>query len=345
MKLKVAGRMAMKVVVEVGFILTLIGSLTFVSAETCDDLNALVAKTYGFKPSKLTSEQINAKSNELDVVWNTVKSDKDRYVPCLRTLTVKRVDDKFFRFNASNLLVDLDPTEESKRFLLQAYAEVDLADINVRFWIPYVVTYGFQGMDTSGAGENWLRYPDPKYYLPQHGTLAVDKAKGAVIIFGSMEEAFATPTLMRIAGERDHPGRDLAALVLTKQFTTDSIKALKNLDQVGLASSTKLAIESALSKPKLIAKREGNPLTSREEYLVALKELGAGNAARFMEIVSKVPDGEKDAVAVLKPEDVPMLRKARRFFASTGTPHAPEWYQSFTDIIATLIWKDIIAAK
>jgi hypothetical protein len=55
--------------------------------------------------------------------------------------------------------------------------------------------------------------------------------------------------------------------------------------------------------------------------------------------VREVPDGEKDAVAVLKPEDVPLVRKVRRALIATADPHALEYYKVFTDILMTLVWR------
>lgn len=309
-----------------------------VSADTCDEFNKLLDKTYNFKPSKLTVEQITAKSAELDVVWEKVKADKSLEA-CLRKAMDSRREDRFFRFNASNLLIQLDENEENKKLLLQMYGEVDLADINLRYWIPYIVSYGYVGYDTSLAGDNWLRFPDPKYYLPQHGTLAVNKVSGALIIYGSMDESYATPALLRIASDKAHPGREIAVYLLTLQATAESFRGLSELDQTGLAEVSKTKIKTLLSQPSLLQRRSGEPKISRDEYLVAFKELVDQKPGKFMELASKVTDGEKDAIAVLTAEDVPLIRKARRFWASTGTPHAPEWYRSFTDILLALVWK------
>ena len=58
-----------------------------------------------------------------------------------------------------------------------------------------------------------------------------------------------------------------------------------------------------------------------------------------MELVSAVPDGERDVVAVLKPEDLPLVRKVRRLIISGGNQHSIEYYNSFSKILMTLVWK------
>ena len=308
-------------------------------SKPCDELNSLIDKTYNFKPSKLTPAQIDVKSAELDVVWSKVKEKREVLVPCLRAAINKRPEDRFFRFDASNLLIELDDSDATKKLLIQIYAEVDLADINLRYWIPPIATYGYQGLDTSAAGDNWLRFPSSPYYLRPH-TRPVNNEFGALVIYGSMDETFATPALAKIASQKDHPGKDIAVRLLSLQHTGQAFRELRRLlDRSELPEEGREAITNLLTSPKLLEKRMGKPKISRQEYLVAFRELDAGKPQKFMELARKVNDGEKDAVAVMKLDDVPLIRRVRRYFASSGTPDAPEWYRSFTDILLAVVWK------
>ena len=56
----------------------------------------------------------------------------------------------------------------------------------------------------------------------------------------------------------------------------------------------------------------------------------------FMESVENVPDGERDFVAVMSAEDLPLIRRARRAMAASGNPHLLEGYPYFTGIIWTI---------
>lgn len=304
----------------------------------CEEFQRLVDKTYTFKPSQLTPKERTAKSDEMDVVWDNVKADKN-LLPCLKAALLRPTADSFFRFDGSNLLISLERTEEAKKLLLSSYAHTDLADVNVRDWIAYLLVLGIEGLDTSEAAEVWLKAKDPFYYLPQHGTLKVTKVMGALAIYGSMDERFATPALYSIAGQKEHPGREIATDLLIKQLTPEATLALSKLDRAGLSAPVSARVKSYLEGPTFILPRSGPAKASRERYVSALDSLGKGQAEAFMDLVSEIPDGEKDAVIVLRAEDVPLIRKARRFFASTGTPHAPEWYQSFTDILMYLVRK------
>lgn len=305
----------------------------------CAAFQEMVDETYNFKPSKLTAAEREAKSAAMDKVWNKVKENGQELLPCLRDLIDARTHDAFFRFDASNLLIQLDRGEEAKKTLIKTYAEVDLADINLRYWMPYIAVLGYEGFDTSAAGETWLKYPNPEYYLPQHAALAVNKEIGALIIYGSMDEAIATPALARVAARENHPARDIAVRLLMQQATPQSLEELKKLNLKGLSEATRQSVNDFLTKPNLLAPRAGAPKITREQYLDAFQQLAAGKPQAFMKLASEVPDGEKDAVAVLKPEDIPLIRKARRVFAAGATPHAAQWYKSFTGILLALTRK------
>jgi len=306
----------------------------------CVEFQKLVDKTYDFKPSKLSDVQQTAKSAEMDVVWEKVKRDQPRLMPCLISALQSPTANSFFRFDGSTLLFSLDKSESSKKLLIESYSKSEIEDMDPQNWIAYILKFGVDGLDTSAAGETWLRAKDPRYYLPQHGTLPVDKSVGALAIYGSMDEQFAVPALLGIAKQVEHPGREIAVDLLTKLVTDEAFESLAKLDTAGLSEKSKAGIKKALLNPTLIERRSGTPRISRAEYLKAFQDLSKGNASTFMDLTVKVSDGEKDAVAVLQSEDIPLVRKARRFFASTGTPHAPEWYQSFTDILMFMLRKD-----
>lgn len=314
--------------------------------ENCVEFQKLVNATYNFKPAKLTEEERTAKSAAMDKVWDEVKANRQKLLPCLREAINSRISDKFFRFDASNLLIQLEQSDESKKVLIKTYSEVDFEDIDLRYWMPYIAILGYEGFDTSAAGENWLKSPKPEYYLPQHGTLKVDKEIGATIIYGSMDEKIATPALEKIASQENHPAREIAIKLLMQQITPESIQTLRKLNQKGLSENARQNINAFLTKPKLLAPREGEPKITRQQYLDAFNQLVSGKSRAFMDLTIKVSDGEKDAVAVLKEEDIPLVRKARRVFAATANPHSVEWYKSFTDILMALIWKpEIIEQK
>jgi hypothetical protein len=54
---------------------------------------------------------------------------------------------------------------------------------------------------------------------------------------------------------------------------------------------------------------------------------------------ARLPDGERDVVAVMKAENVPLVRRVRRKMISNATPHAFDFYKSFSDILMTMVWQ------
>ncbi len=312
--------------------------LTFainVSGQTCDDLKELIDKTYGFKPSKLTAEQIDAKSAELDKVWNIVGKNTIVLLPCLRAEIAQRKEDSFFRFNASNLLFKHDQSVETKKLMIDTYAGADLADINLRYWLPYMAEFGEDGLDVTKAGEAWIRFPKPVYYLPQHGPRAIDKGMGALAIFGSMDESVATPVLAKLAAEENTDFSGIALVILVNQATSESTKAVLALSSK-FPTPLQERLKQDVTKPRLIEPRQGKPKTTRDEFVRAMTDLINGKSDSWDKLIVEVSDGEKDMVAVLTAADLPLIRKVRRHYASNPTPHLLEWYTTFAQVINTI---------
>lgn len=162
--------------------------------------------------------------------------------------------------------------------------------------------------------------------------------EGALFIYGSMDESQSMPALVKIVSQVNHPGRENALLILMSQATPESLRSLKQVDASAFSHKAQSDLRALLSNPELIKPR-AKPKTSREEFLQAFEGIVNGKWDKFFELVSQVPDGEKDVVAVLRPEDLPLVRKVRRIFIAQANPHAIEYYNSFTSILMTMIWK------
>jgi hypothetical protein len=119
---------------------------------------------------------------------------------------------------------------------------------------------------------------------------------------------------------------------------------LKQIDESGFSADARKSLQALLRGPELIKPR-AKPKTSRVEFLQAFQGIVSGKWDLFFELVSKVPDGEKDVVAVLKPEDLPLVRKVRRIIIAKANPHAIEYYNSFTSILMTMTWKPPLVEK
>jgi hypothetical protein len=307
-------------------------------AVQCEHLRRLIRETYNFKPSQLSETQQTTKSKAMDRVWESVKDNRNELLPCLRTALADPNADRFFVFDGSNLLVSLDPSRESKLTLIHAYAAVDLKDVDLRVWITPLTRLGVEGFDVSEAADKWLRYPRATYYLPEHGAYKVTADNGALFLYGSMDEAQATPALLKIVRDKSHPGREIALRVMIDQATPEAIVALKQVGFSEFSGQASSSLKTLLTQPQLFQPRT-KPKTSRQQFVSAFEKLVEGDSSPFLELTSEVPDGEKDVVAVLKPEDLPLVRKVRRSIIAGGNQHSIEYYESFTKILMTLVWK------
>lgn len=306
--------------------------------DNCARFQQTVKSTYNFSPSRLTDSERNSKSAAMDRFWEMVKADQKRLLPCLLIALQDTNADKWFRFDASSLLVDLDPSPASKAIQVRSYTDADLDDVDLRTWVTVLVRHGFEGFDVSEAASRWLAYPQAKYFLPEHGGYEVSAFQGALFIFGSMDEAQATPALIKILSQTNHPGREHSLWILMSQATPESLRALKQVDARPFSAEARSKLQNLLNGADLLKPR-AKPRTDREEFIRAFREMLKGDSSKFTELVSRVPDGEKDAIAVFKPEDLPLVRKVRRMIIANGNQHAIEFYKSFTEILMGLVWK------
>lgn len=306
--------------------------------DSCAEFRQAVKATYDFKPSRLSEPAKDLKSAAMDRFWEMAKAKQVQFLPCLRVAIADPQSDGWFRFDGSNLLVSLDPSAASKAEQVRQYTMVDLDDIHPRVWVSVLAQRGAEGFDVSRAATRWLTFSGADYFLPEHGAIKVDAFMGAFFIFGSMDETFATPALLKIASDPNHPARERALTMLLYQATPESFRALKTANKVGRSPEAQAALLKLLANPRRVEPRD-KPKSTREEFLKAFNAFVEGDRQPFMALVSKVPDGERDVAAVLRPEDLPLLRKVRRTMMANANQHAFQYYTTFTEILMALVWR------
>jgi hypothetical protein len=304
----------------------------------CGSFQQTIRNTYNFKPALLSDAQRTAKSEKLDGFWASVRQSRATLLPCLRQALENDKSGGFFVIDGSMLLVDADPSRASKALQVRKFIEADLDGTDLEYWVHTMARRGVEGFDTSEAGAKWLSYPKAKYTLSRHGDVPVGSFIGAVFIFGSMDEELATPVLLRIANQVGHPNRQDALVILMSQATPASFRALKEVNTAGLSADERQAIRETVDNPKLLQPR-ARPILTRAENLRAFQGIVDGDYSAFRAMVMKARDGEVDAVATLHPEDIPLLRRARRASISRCNQHAVSDYASFTAILMALTWK------
>jgi hypothetical protein len=311
---------------------------TFGQQDVCDKFRLAVKTTYDFKPSLLSESDQSTKSAAMDNLWEMVKANSQELLPCLRAALADPKSDPWFRFDGSNLLVSLDSSREAKAEQVRQYAAVDLNDVHQGFWVGVLARRAAEGFDVSEAGARWLAFPKAEYTLPQHGGYVVNSLLGAFFIYGSMDEKLATPALLKIATDAGNPARERALALLLFQVTPEAFQAVRVANRVGRTDKEQAELVRVLGDPPRVQPRD-QPKTTRDEFLKAFNGYVNGDEEPFLALVSKVGDGERDVVAVLKQEDVPLIRRVRRKIIANANQHAFEFYKTFTDILMTLVWR------
>ncbi len=308
--------------------------------DSCSEFRQEIQTTYNFRPALLKNQaERDRKSAAMDKIWETAKGNPRELVPCLRQALEDSGADAWFRFDGSNLLVSLDPSEASKKLQIKSFAAGKLDDVDLRLWVTTLSRLGLEGFDVSEPGERWLSYPKARYFLPEHGAYEVKMLQGALFIFGSMDEAQAVPALLRIVNQSNHPGREAALAILLNENTPESMSSLKQLDVSSFSSTARKIIRNELDHPDLFEPRS-KPKTTRRAFLDAFEALLKNDSHAFFELVDTVPDGEKDVAATMTEEDLPLLRKVRRRMVAGGNQHSIDYYASFTKIIRTILLKN-----
>lgn len=322
--------------------ITIVLTLAFPSIanakDACTEFRQLTRKLYGFNEQKMTRRQMMAKERELDRFWKVAAARKKDFLPCIRAAAQNPKSNPYMRFDCSNLLVKLDPSVASKAQQVGVYTETDFGIVGAHRFVSVLSLRGTEGFDVSKAAERWLSTPKAHYVIPEHGYFQAGQYEGALFLYGSMKEEQATPALLKIIAQPKHPGREIALSILLRQATPQSTRAVEKLDAGTFSEEAQKGIGAILSRRQFIEPRTP-PLISRAEYLAAFTEITKGNTSRFFALVRKVGDGERDAVAVLKPEDLPLVRKVRRIFVRGGNQHSMSFYDDFSNIIMELSYK------
>lgn len=306
-------------------------------ALSCREFEDQLKRTYGFRPSQLDAQAQDTKSKQMDEVWSAVHADPVTLVPCLKRALARNPNDGWFLFDGSQLLVSADNSHSSKQLLLRALSRVPLEDVDLQSWIAAASTLALEGFDTSPLAKRWLSYPKAEYFLPEHGAYRVDRENGAMFLLGTLEERFATPTLIELSRVSKGEIKEIAVWQLMSQATPEALQALTHINMEGLSEKAVSSLQALQSKPALITPRKP-PKTSRAEFVEAFAAVLAGDERPFDRLVASVPDGERDLVAVATEADLETLRKVRRYYIAKNTPHAIEYYNQFTQIIMTLVW-------
>ncbi|RYX81248.1 hypothetical protein EON83_25010 [bacterium] len=317
-------------------------------AASCAEFNALVAKTYNFDESRLTLAQKQAKEGELNNFWTRVKANKTRYLPCLRAKLSDAKANPFFRFDGSNLLVEISPTLESKRAQVEIYSNASLDLVGVGRWTAILTLRGTEGFDVSKAAKRALDDEDvnfvPNNIIPEYADETIYHHSVARLLWCSQSEERATPKLFALVNNPKYAEREAALSILLDQATPGARAAILTIKRQGLSAGAIEAIDQFLRAPEAVTPR-AKPKTTRAQFIAAFNRLLAGDSSTFLALSRAVSDGERDAAAVLLPSDLPLLYRVRRRLLLGCNNHSLFYYHDLTGIIFAVMAKQAHSAK
>jgi len=309
----------------------------------CAELQALKKTTYGFRPSKLSELQQTAKGKQIDRFRKLAESQGARGVRCLREMLKSESKDSFFLFDGASLLLHLDDSPPSLAVVSEAVGRSDLGEINTAGYVELVLELAQHGVDTGALAEKYMRYPQVDGDIPER-SLRVDRATGAIFLYGSMSAERADKDLAPLLAAKEMDVRGTAALALALNMTLESYRALAGLPGIdNLPEYVQKEVVEALAYHA----PDGNviPTYSREQVLVRLHTLPRTAEQMAAELKKENPvvgiaDDEpfiRSAIAVLTAADLDAVREARRAALLSVSDESLYEYAAYTRVTLGVI--------
>jgi len=315
---------------------------TSARAQDCTELQKLVRETYDFRPSKLDAAGQKRAGERMDAFWDKVKARPEVLAPCLREALLDAQADGWFRVDGSALLVEVDPSLDSKELQVEIWSAADLDDLAPEVWMGTLAGFAAEGLDVSEAAQRWMHSPRT-FTIAEHA-LDVNLRYGARFLLGSMDEAQALAVLDPIATDANDPAREVALDLIACLATPEALRALKRIGLEGCGEKTRKALAPLLKKPGLVSRRSPSARTSRTKLLEAMKAFVAGEPEKLDDCQSLASGEPSDRwpgefVGALKEEDLPLLRQVRRKRMTYLSDEALDDYGVYSGILMTLVWK------
>ena len=190
-------------------------------------LHAEIQKVYDFQPHTLNSAQIAQKSDLLDQFWTKAKSQRDVYVPELRSELADFSNPIFFLFDGSQLLLSLSDTPADRKIVLSAIGHTDLRDLQSKDYFLLVQRTAAQGENTTAAAFHILAEPKFQVFIPQHSlTLAQDYCL-VYMLLPTKQDFWVQPAIERLRTETDVTAQKSLLLLLWYAQTRESDQAIQ----------------------------------------------------------------------------------------------------------------------
>lgn len=127
-----------------------------------------ILEAYSFEPHKLSKAEQESKAKLMDVFWEKVTINKDKYLDELRIELKDTTNPTFFLYDGGHLLLSLTKSKDDYQIALNAMTKGNLKDIDPT---DYVRTMNFFAQNELNTTEAALKIiSDDKFvaHIPQH---------------------------------------------------------------------------------------------------------------------------------------------------------------------------------
>ncbi len=170
------------------------------------EIRSLIASTYNFLPRDLNHQQYEAKTKELDQVWDQVRAAGDTGLTELRQALQADGGNRYFYFDGASLLLTISKRPEDLDLAIRAIGKADFAQLDWRGYFDVVREIGYYGGDVTLIALRVLEEPKFKIFVPQHA-LTIDPDFAIIYMIKDVPAAVSAPQLIRAFEREKDPTR------------------------------------------------------------------------------------------------------------------------------------------
>lgn len=314
-----------------------VNSIACFAQTTCKTIAEAEQKLYGFRPAKVSDSERKQKSAAMDSFWQLVLTSGPQGVACLRSLLEKQTD-TFAVFDEASLLYSLDRSPESLNIVARAVAKTDLADVQPADYVRMGLDLAKEGQDTEPIARNYINAKsDVTTYLPEHGAYRLDRAAGAILLYGVLPTDKIDDALSAEIKSRNPDTRNAAVTVWSLNMTARSFKGLADLGEMkDFSEEARRQVHSTLIPFSVPV---STPKYTRAQMLAKIAKFPEMDMDPSEEFERENKALDNSVYATFTPADVDTLRESRRKVIAGVSNESVEGYVEMSRVLLHLINK------
>ena len=171
------------------------------AAESDAAFRARATSLYNFEPHKLSQQERESKSAELDQFWESIEANPQASLPLLRQLLRDPSQSAFFYYDGSKLLLSLSEASDDLALVARSIPRADLRGIEPADYLRVTHWLASKGQDTKEAAFRILAYPEFTAFIPQHALTLGQDYSLIYMLFPMEESTFVDDLVRRLASE------------------------------------------------------------------------------------------------------------------------------------------------